>query len=473
MGKSEGKRIKHYGAILIACIFIALVVSSCCPRVIWIPIVNTPDKNTSSAAEPYIAADAAGLQDILSMSTSKPIYISIPAAQDISIPENGSLTIPSGQTVYMEINGNIGLATASDASGRLSVAANAVVASGYPLVEKQVSSDGQVFNALVPATETSLITVSSGATLYLYGTGRIGGTLAENPGRNLVNVEKGGELTIDGDITFVSFPYKSGSELTNSTIYTDGILTINNAKVFSTYRGIFADQNSTLTINKGVFASVASNALNTRYAYAVTGSGTSYINGGTYYGLQGALSQVGGKGEIKDATTKVSTRIFTDINAVDADIAEELAAFYAINANKEGHTPASIAASEAWHGLYVAGEDNKVDKIVVSGGSYYSNGTSGYGIYVGNKNDGGEGYPATVEITGGSFACENQNAVYCSVAGDDGYGEGFLQVSGGRFKGKNGAANTVGIREQDLKDGYVVSDTADPDGYYPVEESTI
>ena len=180
------------------------------------------------------------------------------------------------------------------------------------------------------------------------------------------------------------------------------------------------------------------------------------------------FSQVGGKGEIKDATTKVSTEIFTDITAVDAGIAEELAAFYDLNANKEGHTHNSIAASEAWHGLYVAGEDNKVDKIVVSGGSYYSNGTSGYGIYVGNKNDGGAGYPATVEITGGSFACENQNAVHCSVAGDDGYGEGFLQISGGRFKGRT----STGIREQDLKAGYVVSDTADSDGYYLVMEST-
>ena len=66
--------------------------------------------------------------------------------------------------------------------------------------------------------------------------------------------------------------------------------------MFSTYRTIFGDQHSTLTINDGVFASVASNKLKTGYAYAVTDYGTSYINGGKYYGLQGALSQIGGKG---------------------------------------------------------------------------------------------------------------------------------------------------------------------------------
>lgn len=459
MWNEKGKKSSLLGVLLIACVLTLSVLSlTSCRQVIFLVPIEETDENTSTAASPYIPEDSAELQDILDMRTKNPIYIEVPASAEIDLQEAEPLTVPYGQDVRMVVNGSISLGNGSPGrTGR------AIDGNDYDLV--------QVNGGWIPDTDMTLITVEDGAKLTLSGSGRIGGTIKDNPSRNLINVKKGGELTINGDITFVAFPYGTDSEIKNSTIYSDGILTINGGNMFSTYRTIFSDQNSTLTIKKGVFASVASNKLKTGYAYAVTGSGTSYINGGTYYGLQGALAQTGGNGEIKDATTKVSTEIFKDIASVDASVAKELAAFYDLNVKTKGHTHETISEGEAFHGLYIAGEDNTVDKIVVSGGSYYTDGAPGYGIYVGNSKDGGLGYPATVLITGGVFHSEKNKAAYCAVAGEGGYGEGFLQISGGRFKGKD--ASSIGIRDQDLAAGYTVSDTADSDGYYAVVEADI
>ena len=76
-----------------------------------------------------------------------------------------------------------------------------------------------------------------------------------------------------------------------------------------------------------------------------------------------------------------------------------------------------------------------------------------------------------MEITGGAFWSKKTNAVSCSVAGEGGYGEGFLQISGGKFKGKY--ASSIGILEQDLAYGFAVSDSADSDGYFAVVETGI
>ncbi len=475
--------------MLICTILIAIVLLSSCnqyPNIIFLPgnpglIDNDP--NTSTSANPYTPADTSELQSLLDMDTSTPIYIEIPDETSIQITENSSLTIPSGKDVRMTINGTLDIsgnyASSSLAKSNTAVQRNTVSAENYALVEKEftIDKEGTTKKGYVPDTDTILITVESGASLILSGEGRIGGTLNTNPSRNLICVENGGELTINGNLTFVSFPYYTDSEITNSTIYSDGILTINGGNFYSTYRTIFADENSTLTIKDGIFVSVASNALLTGYAYAVTGAGTTDITGGKYYGLQGALAQNGGRGEINGVETRATTSLFskylTDPDITDADIKEELSDFYNLNAKTDGHTSDNIGAGEVWHGLYLAGEEGEINKIVVSGGEYYTNGSSGRGIYVGNSNDGGLGLPTAVEITNGSFYSEQQDTVFCDPGKEQNgitYGQGNLKISGGSFG--SGSGKSHGIREEDLAEGYKVSETTDASGYYTIEPIT-
>lgn len=425
-----------------------------------IPDTGTPDPNTSTAANPYKPENATTLQNLLNLNTEKPLYINIASDSDMGINDSTPLTIPSGRQVFMTVDGNLGLDIAQTYSSRT------INAEDYALIKQ----DGKY----IPASTSPLITVGSGASLTLSGSGRIGGTLENNPSRNLIYVEEGGSLTINGNLTFIAFPYYvDGMKNEHTAIYSDGILTIISGNFFSTYRTVFCT--GEMNINGGTFVSIASNALKTGYAYAVTGAGITNITGGTYYGIQGALAQNRGRGEITGVTTRLAKDIFTNIGEIDEGIKEELAAFYDLNVSDASHTHDSLADNEFWHGLYIAGESGEVNKITVSGGDYYTEGSSGRGLCVGNNADGGMGAAAAVDVTGGKFYSKFCDTVSCadeSVDKEDGtvYGKGTLVVRGGTF-GTGKTNGTSGIRSEDLANGYTISGptSSGTDSWYTVQ----
>ena len=425
-----------------------------------IPDTGTSDPNTSTITNPYKPENAGALQNLLNMDTAKPLYINIASDSDMDINDSNPLVIPSGRQVFMTIDGNLGLDNTQTYSSR------AVNAKDYALIER----DGKY----IPASTSTLITVESGASLTLSGKGRIGGTLANNPSRNLIFVEEGGSLTINGNLKFIAFPYYiDGAENEHTAVYSDGILTINSGYFFSTYRTVFCT--GEMNINGGTFVSVASNALKTGYAYAVTGAGTTHITGGIYYGIQGALAQNRGRGEITGVTTRLAKDIFTNIGNINEGIKGELAAFYDLNVNNVSRTHDNLEDNEFWHGLYIAGESGEVNKITVSGGNYYTEGSSGRGLCVGNNADGGMGAAAAVDVTGGKFYSKFCDTVSCadeSVDKEDGtvYGKGTLVVRGGTF-GTGKTSGTSGIRNEDLANGYFISKptSSGTDSWYTVQ----
>ena len=442
------KREREIKRLLWGLILAAIVLLSSCYQ--WVPIfipgLGESDPNSSTVSNPYQPINESNLHDLLNMDTDKPLYIDIPVNNTMGISEANTISIPSGKQVFMTVDGNLGINTAVSGSS----SNRAVNADDYALIEQ----DGKY----IPSSTSVLITVESGASLTLSGNGRIGGTIYDNPSRTLVYVEEGGSLTINGDLTFIAFPYDvDNPEKDHTAIYSDGTLTINGGNFFSTYRTVFCTGD--MNINDGTFVSIASNKLKTGFAYAVTGAGTTHITGGTYYGIQGALAQNRGRGEIDGATTRLAHDIFTNIGKINADIEKELAAFYDLNVTDPSHNHENLADNEFWHGLYIAGETGEVNKITVSGGNYYTEGSSGRGLSVGNNADGGMGAAAAVDVTGGTFYSKMCDTVSCAGEyNDDGvvYGKGTLVVSGGTF-GTGKQNGTSGIRAEDLAADYEIT----------------
>lgn len=461
MRKNESeRRPSRLRMLSMAGLILAVLLMASCRQIIFIPIPGEKeDPNTSTVVSPYIATGAENLQELISMDTDKPLYIDVPDTANIGFAAGNELTIPSGTEVHMTVNGQIGLQ--SDGGSRISGrAVNAVNPADYDLVQ---FDDG----SWVPENEEPLITVRSGAKLYLSGIGRIGNPIDDNPSTTLIHVEEGGELTIDGDITFVSFPHKDESPIKQATIYSDGKLTITGGDFFGTYHTIQTGIGSELIITGGTFASIACTSLYTSHAYTIVSNSTSTITGGTIYGLQGAFSQAAGSGEIYNVYAEASTDIFNNINTVNPEVKAELATYYDLNAKDE--TTSENPCTNIYHAFYIAGEDGLVDKVAVNGGTFKSE--MGYALNVGNSADGGEGWKAVAEVKGGSFESVYNKAVNCSE-GKDGYGEGYLQISGGRFKGNNSIIANVGIDTDNLAPGYVVSDAADGEGYFEIIKTT-
>lgn len=239
-----------------------------------------------------------------------------------------------------------------------------------------------------------IATISSGKTFVLDMAGYSISASADFKGRFIVNE---GNLTVTGNgIMDASASKESGFGAINNK----GTLTIQNG----TYRGaIYASgsvirntgKDASLTVENGTFEGATSAIYNEGtavlkdgiykgetcsqcnaqiWSYTIrnaTESAKMTIDGGTYTGVQGAVSSSVGYLEINGGTMK-SVKCKKN--------SEHTATFYA---------------------LYAAGEQGKV-KCVINGGHFETEGKVAT-VLVGNDNDGGIKEEATVIIRGGTF----------------------------------------------------------------------
>lgn len=243
-----------------------------------------------------------------------------------------------------------------------------------------------------------IATISSGKTFVLDMAGYSISASADFKGRFIVNE---GNLTVTGNGIMDASASKVGGF---GAINNKGTLTIQNG----TYRGaIYASgsvirntgKDASLTVENGTFEGATSAIYNEGtavlkdgiykgetcsqcnaqiWSYTIrnaTESAKMTIDGGTYTGVQGAVSSSVGYLEINGGTMK------------------------SVKCKKNSDHTATFYA------LYAAGEQGKV-KCVINGGHFETEGKVAT-VLVGNDNDGGIKEEATVIIRGGTFVAPN------------------------------------------------------------------
>lgn len=243
-----------------------------------------------------------------------------------------------------------------------------------------------------------IATISSGKTFVLDMAGYSISASADFKGRFIVNE---GNLTVTGNGIMDASASKVGGF---GAINNKGTLTIQNG----TYRGaIYASgsvirntgEDASLTVENGTFEGATSAIYNEGtavlkdgiykgetcsqcnaqiWSYTIrnaTESAKMTIDGGTYTGVQGAVSSSAGYLEINGGTMK------------------------SVKCKKNSDHTATFYA------LYAAGEQGKV-KCVINGGHFETEGKVAT-VLVGNDNDGGIKEKATVIIRGGTFVAPN------------------------------------------------------------------
>lgn len=179
-----------------------------------------------------------------------------------------------------------------------------------------------------------------------------------------------GTLTIQNG-TYQGAIYASGSVIRNTG--NDASLTVENGTFEGATSAIYNE--GTAVLKDGIYKGETCSQCNAQiWSYTIrnaTESAKMTIDGGTYTGVQGAVSSSGGYLEINGGTMK---------SVKCKNNSDHTATFYA---------------------LYAAGEQGKV-KCVINGGYFETEGKVAT-VLVGNDNDGGIKEKATVIIRGGTF----------------------------------------------------------------------
>lgn len=391
---------------------------------IWRPSEDLPEElPAGSEGNPYTITDYSDFIVMGSMleGTTETLYFQLGKDVRIPVPEGmttGSLLpVPEGSSAVIDLN-------------------------GY---------------SVMPARDqmaTKIYLISVAGELIVNGEGTIGGTYKTNGISRAFNVMESGYLELN-NVNVMTF-----SETQGSSIYNEGTVVLNGATINSSYYAIGQQSTGTLTINDGsVLTSIASNALtldgtgqDIGFAYTVSSSGTIEINEAEIYGIQGAISIIGGSATLNNGVHSETTiHVFEMVPA-------DFTSFYNdhLKTGNNGHN-----TSELHYGLYVAGERASDDnpKCIVNGGEYISNDKSA--IFVGNTADGGAGATAYAWIYGGTFTSPEGKAVI-SASPEDGYGQGILEIAGGRY------SSDEKLNLFYNSDVYQVIPS--PDGYYEVIE---
>lgn len=256
--------------------------------------------------------------------------------------------------------------------------------------------------------------------LTVRGNGTIDTSMSENGGLGAIN-NKGYLLIENG--TFRGATYASGSCIRNTG--EDAVLVVNDGIFETATCAIYNEGRATL--NNGVYQGKTCSQCNGDvWSYTIRNSTVnSYmvINGGTFTGVQGAVS------------ASIGTLIVNDGN------------FKTIACEAHG-------TSATFYALYAAGENGEV-RCIINGGTFETEGKYS-AVLIGNDNtsgDGGINAQATAEIYGGTFiAPEGVPA----IIGAKNTGDPI--IFGGKF--------TSEIMDQYLISGYVC---VEEDGYYVVK----
>lgn len=287
-----------------------------------------------------------------------------------------------------------------------------------------------------------IATISSGKTFVLDMAGYSISASADFKGRFIVNE---GNLTVTGNGIMDASASKVGGF---GAINNKGTLTIQNG----TYRGaIYASgsvirntgEDASLTVENGTFEGATSAIYNEGtavlkdgiykgetcsqcnaqiWSYTIrnaTESAKMTIDGGTYTGVQGAVSSSVGYLEINGGTMK------------------------SVKCKKNSDHTATFYA------LYAAGEQGKV-KCVINGGHFETEGKVAT-VLVGNDNDGGIKEKATVIIRGGTFVAPNDVP---ALKGAEKTGD--PQILGGTFKSNISKYLPSGMKQDE--NGQVIVD---------------
>lgn len=243
-----------------------------------------------------------------------------------------------------------------------------------------------------------IATISSGKTFVLDMAGHSISASADFKGRFIVNegnltvtgngimdasaskvggfgaINNKGTLTIQNG-TYQGAIYASGSVIRNTG--KDASLTVENGTFEGATSAIYNE--GTAVLKDGIYKGETCSQCNAQiWSYTIrnaTESAKMTIDGGTYTGVQGAVSSSVGYLEINGGTMK-SVKCMKNL--------DHTATFYA---------------------LYAAGERGKV-KCVINGGHFETEGKVAT-VLVGNDNDGGIKEKATVIIRGGTFVAPN------------------------------------------------------------------
>ena len=213
--------------------------------------------------------------------------------------------------------------------------------------------------------------IVNNGTLTITGDGKIDSSAAETTGYGAVN--NFGTLTIESGY------YSNGKQAKGSTIYNrqDSKLTINGGEIQGNMCAAIINI-SDLTVNGGKICNTSCNKDNFYY-YALLSGGaygaSMVINDGEVIGTQGAVSFIGGTGEINGGSFKTQ------------------------GCPEHGNTGSNI-----FYALYVAGEEDEV-ACEVNGGIFETEGKQAAAL-IGNDNTGGDGginADATTIINNGTF----------------------------------------------------------------------
>ena len=374
--------------------------------------VNVVDKGSGSNPTTLTVTNGEELVSAIEKaSTTEATTINVNSDAGIQLPAGtASLSLPAGSDITLNLSEGTVIKSNDDATGDL-------------------------------GTESTdyLFIVPSGASLTITGSGRIGGTLNDNPSAGIVKVEAGGKLhVVSGDM--ISFPNTGVFMIDNH-----GTATIEGGNFYSTYGTIKSYAGSTLSISGGKFVSCSSYQLDIDpYSYSVYSSGSLTITNGEIYGIHGGLAICGGTATISGTRDNLKVHAMTDIWSEFGSYTDDFFDYF------YAHNNMATTVKSSFHGVYCAGEDTEVTDVKISGGEFKS--SIGYGLYVGNtvEGDGGNRKGAKVSVSGGTFTGGWVDVKVDYVEG--GQGNGTLILTGGGF-----LRDTPETLQQYCAEGYVAT----------------
>lgn len=279
--------------------------------------------------------------------------------------------------------------------------------------------------------ESDLYRVGIDGELIIKGSGKI------TTNSRMIYVE--GSLRIE-DGTFVTTVMTNGADLHSMILSAAGSeVVINNGEFYTAKCAVTTFGN--LVINGGKFVSIASTKMPTTavvtapYSYTIRVEGGAVFNGGSIYGIHGAIAVDGGDAVINNVYAEASAEALDMYKQVQSTV-------HHLNNKESSYTVEGFNKttylSSAYYALYCAGEFGVVT-TTVNGGEFVNKGPQ-VAAHVGNSTigDGGERLNATVLFNGGKFVSQ-QNANVIAVD----YYVGTIQISGGNYN-KNQVKNGHG-----------------------------
>ena len=288
-------------------------------------------------------------------------------------------------------------------------------------------------HSIIPAEDLS------GTNKYLAGVygslnvhdGRLGDDdLEGHPISRVLWVLPGAELELR-NVTVCAYSTTYGS-----AIYVDGYAMIDKSEIHGTkFAMAVTESGSCLIRGNSLFTSIASNRLTydesgtDGYAYTLYSDGDITIESARVFGLQGAISINAGSARLYDGVYAHATENIMKIGIMPQDYET----FYLDHRRKQFKGQNGPVKDELYYGLYVAGETNLANEpqCAIYGGEYISNHKNA--VQVGNANDGGVGATAYAVIYAGRFTKGAGVNYAIDAEGDPGYGRGVISIEGGLF----------------------------------------